>query len=426
MKAAVIGGDAAGLTIAWLLSAEMEVDLYEKGERLGGSLGKILCDGKGQTFEVERGETYFFPSYHKNILRLLNHLNIYTEPQDASYGYRGETPFSAASFLFSNPKHKHSFSFRKIESSIVSFMKRAVYDTKERIAPTNLMLKQYLMGLNIEPVVMNEILPAFFGLLWHCRLDEAREISAERCLNFLAGSNLLNRTAAHEIRFIPAGFEIYINKLLFKGSFTVHRKRQIKKVRHHESIISITDEKNNTLDYNQVIISCSADKILALLEDLKEEERNLFKAVVYSSLPFVLHQDTNILPQDPNARKKVFVIEPYNTKRGPDCAYHINLALIQNAPRELPLYLSANYQRQPATDKIFLTGEWRKPKNSRTVTQAVENIKENIQGRNGIWFCGNYIYDDTSEMTTGIGAALHLAKKMNLSLPFRSVKGSQR
>lgn len=416
MKAAVIGGDTAGLTIAWLLSTEMEVDLYEESDRWGSFLGNLSFPQQGETVQVERGETYFFPSYHRDIQSLLDHLNIYTEPRLASYIYTGQYPFSARSLLFSDPKF-HSFApfaNKKISQGINTFIRRVSYHKAKKIPPTNLMLKQYMSGLNIEAAVMNEVLSSLLGLMFHYPRDEVVTLPAGHCLDFLAQSDLLNSSIAHPIRFIPSGFDSYINKMLFKGKFVPYLNHPITKVSHRKNILSLSDKEGNNLNYDQIVFCCSAKTTMALLDPLRDEERNALKEIHHTSLPFFLHQDSSIV----QTQGTLFTLQPYQIKRGTACAYHTNLALLQNMPAQTPLYLSANCWQKPAAEKTLLVNRWRRPQNSRTMTQAVRHIENKLQGQDGIWYCSNHTYNDTSPMTTGIGAALALAEKMRIPLPF--------
>lgn len=415
MKAAVIGGGAAGLTLAWLLSREMEVDLYERKDRLGDSLGSYVFSYQGKATQIERNTTYYFPSYHHKIDALFRYLNLYTEPLAASYLYLGQNPFAAKSLLFNRPRF-HGFApfgNQQIQHTIKQFIRKTVHNCKQNIYPINLMLKQYMSGINLKGQTTSTILPSLIGLLWQYSQAEVLGMAAENITRFLYTSGLLNAKLPTPMRFIPAGFESYINRVVFKGKFTCHVNRPIKKIKRQEHSVLIKDEKGKSLSYDQVFLACRADKILSLLDSPSNEEHNALTAIQYAAVSYYLHQDETIIPHLSGQSPPLFTLEPYDIKHGSDCAYHINLGLMQDA--NIPLYISAQCNRPPAEEKTLLHHQWHKPQNTRTVLQAMQQLNK-LQGLGGVWHCSND--NDTSDMTTGISAALSLVEKMELKLPF--------
>ena len=393
----------------------MEVRLYEKSERLGGPLGNYVFSRQDRTLQVERGETYYFLPYHRKIQALLDYLNIYTEPRATSYLYYDY--YAAQSLLFSNPSFNRFSPFvnGRITRNLNRFLHKTLHSCIQGDYPTNLMLKQYIAGLNIQSQEANEILPSLIGLLWHHSREEALSASAETCIRFFDTNGMLQTNRINTIRFLPQGFEGYINKMLFKGRFSHHLNHPIRTVRREENSISVKSESGESAKYDQVILACSADKALSLLDPISDDERNTLENIQYASSPVFLHQDSDFIPRQPQREAPLFILQPYPIKRGTDCAYHINLGLMQE--QDISLYLSAQCAKPPEKEKILLEGIWRKPKNTRTVFQAIQNL-EALQGQGGVWFCGSHTYNDTSPMTIGIDAALDLAEKMKLKLPF--------
>lgn len=409
MKAAVIGGNATGLTLAWLLSHQMEVDLYEKEDRLGDSLGKYVFPHQGQTIQIERNTTHYFPSYHNKIDTLFRYLNLYTEPLAASYLYAGATPFAAKSLFFTHP-HFHRFTLlsnQQVRQATKRFIAKTLHNCKQNIYPINLMLKQYMASLNLKGQAANILLPSLTGLLWQSSQAEMLNMPAETIVRFLHTSGLLKTGC--QIRCIPAGFESYINRVLFKGRFRYHLGRRIKKITRQEGSILLKDYRGRSLNYDQVFLACRTDKVAPLLDSLSDEEHSILTNIQYTTISYYLHQDETIIPQ--TYGNPLFILEPYDIRRGNDCAYHINLSLMQAI--DIPLYLSAQCNHPPAAEKTLLQDQWYRPQNMRTVSQASQQL-ELLQGSGGIWYCGNYY--DSSDMTTGIGAALALADKMKLEL----------
>ena len=417
MKAAVIGGDAAGLTIAWLLSLEMETHLYEATARLGGSLGSHVFSYKDRIVQAERGETYYFLPQHHKVQSLMDYLNIYTEPRAAPYLYYDH--FTVESLPFRGLRfHRFApFVNQRISRGLMRFAHKTRHGCVHGYYPTNLMFKQYLAGLGLQAQVVVDMLPSLMGMLWHYPHAEALVASAETYIRFLDENGMLQMDRPPAMRFLPHGFDGYIHKMLFKGRFFHHLNHPIRQVRREENAIRITNEARESVAYNQVILSCPADEALSLLNPISDNERSILETIQYASLPFLLHQDSELIPRQRQRQLPLFILQPYRANREIDCAYHINLGLMQDS--DIPLHLSAQCAAPPKTEKILLRGAWRKPQNTRTVHQAMQNLDE-LQGKGGIWYCGSHTYSDTSPMTTGIGAALAVAEKMKLRLPFRA------
>src|SRR5258708_17472093 len=76
MRIGIVGGGAAGLTTAWLLSDEHEVVLFEQQDRLGGHAHTIEVALAGERIAVDAGFEFFSGAMFPTFMRLLSVLGV--------------------------------------------------------------------------------------------------------------------------------------------------------------------------------------------------------------------------------------------------------------------------------------------------------------------------------------------------------------
>ena len=90
MKIAIIGTGVSGLLTARLLCGEHDVSVFEAANYAGGHANTVECETLGRRFAVDTGFMVFNRRTYPNFCRLLELLEITSQPSDMSFSVQCE------------------------------------------------------------------------------------------------------------------------------------------------------------------------------------------------------------------------------------------------------------------------------------------------------------------------------------------------
>ena len=91
MKIAIVGTGISGLTSAYLLSKEHIVHVYEAQEYIGGHVHTLPVHLNGRSYEIDTGFIVFNDRTYPNFNKLLNKINVLSQPTSMSFSVKCET-----------------------------------------------------------------------------------------------------------------------------------------------------------------------------------------------------------------------------------------------------------------------------------------------------------------------------------------------
>ncbi len=161
--------------------------------------------------------------------------------------------------------------------------------------------------------------------------------------------------------------------------------------------------------FDAVVIACHADQGLKLLAQPTAAERALLGAIGYTPNLAVLHADPSFMPR----RRKAW--SSWNYMRRADATgarrlfvtYWMNL--LQDLPRETPLFVTLNPDREPDPSKVILTQTYDHPLFDTGALRAQKQLWS-LQGAGGVWWCGAYFGAGFHE--DGLQAGLAVAEAL--------------
>ena len=130
MKIAVIGSGIAGLSAAYYLSKNHEVDLFEKEDHFGGHSYTIDVKDNNNHVPVDIGFIVFNFKTYPNFVKFLNDNGIEIEKSNMSFSVsvkETEIEYCGKGLLgiFSNKKNLLNFDFFKMFFEIIKFYKKS-------------------------------------------------------------------------------------------------------------------------------------------------------------------------------------------------------------------------------------------------------------------------------------------------------------
>jgi len=400
---------------AYLLSPYHDVTLYEKNDYIGGHSRTIDVKAGGKTLPVDTGFIVFNDWNYPNLLGLFKELNVPYQKSDMSFGASiGDGWLEYASGgLFAQKRNMLRPAYWKMLADIVRFNKQApAYIEKD----SSITLGQCLDELNIGEWFRQYYLLAMGAAIWSCPVETIMQFPAKTFLRFFRNHGLLNLVNRPQWYTVTGGSREYVARLLAALQGKVHKSAAAAKVTpQKDGRIKVTTQQGDNDLFDQVILACHADEALALLEDPAPEQTDILGAFRYQENRIIMHSDTDFMPQNKQCWASwVYLSEgPKDTKPAVSLSYWMNN--LQNLDTEQPVIVTLNPGRRPKEDSIMDEHVFSHPIFDEAAINAQSRITE-IQGRNGLWFCGAYQRYGFHE--DGLLSAVNVAKSIGVKIPW--------
>ena len=330
---AIIGSGVSGLTCAHYLAAQFDVTVFEASDYIGGHVNTIdvtLQDGKKakaskvENSAIDTGFIVFNERTYPNFFRLLHELQVPFQATDMSFSvkntarhfeYNGHT----LNTLLSQRKNILNPKFWGFINDILQFNKqvrqlRQDYD-KARVQGrdiavfTKQTLGEYLDTKKYGDLFTDNYLLPMVSAIWSTSLRDVQDFPLVFFAQFFDNHGLLDVVNRPQWFTIKGGSKQYVNKLVKRfvkagGNVCVNSPVQ-SVIRENDKVIlkvvNKTDDKTQTLIFDEVIFACHADTALKILQDTNPIEQEVLSHFTFTDNTAVLHTDTSVLPKKPLA-----------------------------------------------------------------------------------------------------------------------------
>src|SRR6478672_4733581 len=303
---AVIGGGVAGLTAAYLLQRQFDVNLFEADDRLGGhahthdvalTTGQIA--GLDSGFLVHNARTY------PNLLRLFGELGVATQESEMSMSVRCDgcgleyAGAKGTSGLFAQRSALVRPKYLAMLAQVKHFHRRAraQLDTDD----DQLTLAEFLKAGHFTKYFTQHFILPLVAAVWSCGFDGARGYPARYLFSFLDNHGMLSVTGSPQWRTVTGGSRTYVERAA-KGLRAVQTGAGIRSLTRHVDGVELTDADGERHAADVVVVATHPDQALALLGDPTDDERAVLGAFEYSRNETLLHTDARVLPAARRAR----------------------------------------------------------------------------------------------------------------------------
>ena len=221
MKIAVIGSGISGLSSAYYLSKNNEVDLFEKDDHFGGHSYTFDIKEKNKKVPVDLGFIVFNKTTYPNLINFFEELKVPYEKSDMSFSVSvkdsnieyGGTGFNS---LFARKNNLFNFNFIKMIYEIISFYKTAPILLKKDLK--NLTLGNYLDNSKLSKYFINYHIVPMVAAIWSMPISKARDIPFELFLNFFNNHGLFKLKNRPQWYTVTNRSRAYVTRVLEKIS----------------------------------------------------------------------------------------------------------------------------------------------------------------------------------------------------------------
>ena len=362
MKIAIIGSGVSGNTLAWHLSKQHEVTVFEADGHIGGHTHTHEIDAFGKRYNIDTGFIVYNDWTYPNFIEMLNTLGVETQSSDMSFSVHDEASgleYNGTSLnsLFAQRRNLFRPSFIGMIRDILRFNQEApaLLDDHQADMPFGEYLKLNGYG---EKFIAHYVIP-MGSAIWSASPDQMFEFPAKFFIRFFHNHGMLSVSDRPEWRVIKGGSKAYVEKLTQAFKDNIRLNTPIESVqRKNEGVI--VKPKNQAAElFDWVFFACHSDQALAILEDASNDEIEILGAIPYQNNQIVLHTDMNLMPK----KKLAWAAWNYHiTEQALNlAAVTYNMNILQSLESPEPFLVTLNHTSQIDPNKIIKTLNYTHP-----------------------------------------------------------------
>lgn len=415
MRIAIIGTGIAGMTAAWLLQRQHELTLFEAAAWIGGHTHTVDVTLGGKEYAIDTGFIVFNDRTYPNFIRLLQELQVATQPTKMNFSVRCDKTgleYSGATLntLFAQRRNLLRLSFHRMLRDILRFNR----ETPALLAADSpaVSLSDYLAQQRYSREFIDQYLLPMGAAIWSAQPEAMGQMPARYFVQFFHNHGLLSVNRHPQWRVIQGGSRRYAQRLTAPFLDRIRLACPVARLSRLADGVLIEPQGGEPERFDAVIIATHSDQALRLLADPSEAERTILGAIPYQENEVVLHTDTRLLPRRRLAWAAWNYHIPAQTQARVAVTYNMNILQGLNAPETFCVTLNSSAAIDPAS--ILYRTVYHHPVYTPDAIAAQRRWGE-INGVNRTWYCGTYwgygFHEDGVNSALAVGRQLQQQRR---------------
>ena len=417
MKIAIVGSGISGLSAAWLLNKQYDITLFEKNTYLGGHSNTASIKYQDKNITVDTGFIVFNFRTYPNLKAFFELLGVEILKSNMSFGIKNldsglEYSGNNLAGLFAQKKNLLNPKFLKMLYDIVKFNKSAIQLIESNQNIQQITLAEFIDNLNLSDYFKNFYLFPMAGAIWSCPVELIKQYPAKTFLQFFYNHGLLTITKQPQWYTVAGGSCEYVKKITSSFNDKIKLGCSIIKSQKQGKKILLTDNTNQTYEFDHVIFASHADQTYKIIQDKSPAEESILSKIKYSHNTAVLHKDSQQMPLKKSAWAS-WVYLSRQVEQKVSLSYWMNN--LQQIDNQYPLFVTLNPIEEIKQQDIFGTYDYEHPIFDLDAIKAQQQLPS-IQGQRNIWFCGAWTRYGFHE--DGLNSAMQIATSFNVAIPW--------
>ncbi len=415
-RIAVIGAGVSGLTAAWLLSEQHDVQIFEAGSYAGGHTNTEKVEAGGRVWPVNTGFIVYNDWTYPNFIKLMDRLGVKSEVSSMSFSvdcHASGLQYNGTSLntLFAQRKNVLNLNFLKMIREILRFNKESRADLADGQIPEGETLGEYLNRNRYSRYFRNNYIVPMGAAIWSAPEIILEQFPIRFFLQFFNNHGMLSVDDRPTWRVISGGSASYVSRMMERLGDRTHLNSPVSAIERSDDGVTVT-VKDQRHQFDQVILACHSDQALAMLSEPTDKERQILGAIPYQKNDVVLHTDASVLPSNKRAWAAWNYMIPEHSTQPVSVTYNMNtLQNFDDAPETFCVTLNRSHDIAP--DKVIKRFEYDHPVFTLDAVAAQERYDE-IGNRNRTHFCGAYWFNGFHE--DGVRSALRVTRAFGVEL----------
>ncbi len=418
-RIAVIGSGISGLSVAHALAPLAHVTLFEADAHFGGHSHTVDVRLNGVRHGVDTGFLVFNHRTYPRLVELFRALDVPTAASEMSFSVQVpqqgiEWSGCDLNTVFAQRSNLLRPRFLGMLAQILRFNRLATGiaeagDDASMAEPIGDFLSRHGFGEAFRDWYLLPML----GCIWSCPTDQMLRFPVATMIRFCHNHGLIQVSDRPQWHTVVGGSRVYVQKML--ASVPDARLRTAVRAVRRMAGGAIVASDAGSEHFDEVVLACHSDQSLALLDDVRVDERALLGAIRYQPNQAVLHTDTSVLPQ----RRLAWAA--WNYERAAQSAreqsavcLHYLINRLQPLPWSTPVVVSLNPSRRIAPDKVIGSYAYSHPVFDAAAIDAQRRLPL-LQGRDHTWFCGAWTRYGFHEdgLMSGLAVAAALQERLH-------------
>jgi len=390
VKVAVVGAGVAGLHVAWRLSREHAVTLYEAADYAGGHTATVDVEWSGRTYAVDTGFIVFNDWTYPNFIAMLRELGVAWQPSNMSFSLRCERTrleYNGTSLnsLFAQRRNALRPSFLRMIADILRFNARS----KALLGSLDdsLTLGEYLdRGRYSRQFVEHYVVP-MGRAIWSAEASTMLGFPARFFVDFFDRHGFLSVDERPAWQTVRGGSREYVRALLKAARLDLRLSTPVESIRRLPNEVRLRTARGDVAAYDQVFLACHSTQALQMLDSPSAAETGVLQAFPYAANEVILHTDERLLPRRPLARAAWNYHLLADAQEPVALTYDMNVLQSLEAPVRFLVTLNNRAAIDPR--KVLSTYQYDHPVYSPRAVAAQARHRE-LNGAQRTYFCGAY------------------------------------
>lgn len=392
-RIAVVGSGISGLSAAWLLGHQHEVQVYEEAPWAGGHSNTVDVDGPDGRIAVDTGFIVYNEPNYPNLAALFRHLGVATKPTDMSFAASldgGSFEYSSADLngLLGQRSNVASARFWRMVRDIWRFYRNAAALTKSEVEP-DVTLGSFLDAQGYSDELVNDHILPMCAAIWSTTADAIRAFPMATFVRFFGNHGLLDLTRRPQWRTVDGGSRRYVERLRERIGKRLMLGNGARRIARGADGVTIEDQNGHRKVFDSVVVATHADQALRIIDDPSMDELLHLGAFRYTENVAVLHDDSRLMPR----RRRVWSSWNYIEDERVDDDRSLCVTYWMNRLQGInpcqPLFVTLNPTQMPAPSRVKGTFRYSHPLFDAGAMRAQRELWT-IQGHRRTWFCGAY------------------------------------
>ncbi|WAJ38662.1 FAD-dependent oxidoreductase [Pseudomonas sp. GOM7] len=414
MKIAIVGSGIAGLTCAYLLQRNHDIQVFEASDWIGGHTHTVDVEVNGRAYAIDTGFIVFNDWTYPNFIRLLNELGVAFKPTEMSFSV--SDPVTGTEYnghdlntLFAQRSNLLSPAFWGMVRDILRFNRKALDDLDQGRIAADMTLGDYLTRNGYGRRFIEHYIVPMGAAIWSMSLVDMLAFPLQFFVRFFKNHGLLSVSDRPQWHVIEGGSRSYVAPLTASFAERIRLNCPVLRVERDADGVTLHNAAGSER-FDKVVFACHSDQALALLAQPSQAERDILGALPYANNDVVLHTDTRLLPKRPLAWAS------WNYRLGGPsehpAAVTYDMNILQGIDSETTFCVSLNQTATIDPRQILGRFQYAHPQYSLAGIAAQARWQE-LAGAQHSYFCGAYWANGFHE--DGVVSALRVARELGES-----------
>ena len=416
MKIAIIGSGISGLTVAYLLNQQHEIEVFEANDYIGGHTHTHTICFDGSELKIDSGFIVYNENTYPNFIQLLQKLNVTSQLSTMGFSIKSniqnlEYSGNSLNALFAQRSNLLRPKFLRMLGQIYRFNKKA--QTELESLDPNTSLATYLTKNQYSRELINHYIIPMGAAIWSSSPSNMLEMPAKFFIRFFKNHGLLKITNRPKWWVIKGGSNSYIEKIIAGFRDRIHLSKPVASVQRtpKDVTLNFSDSSIKPEVFDKVVFANHSDQALSLINNPSVDEQQILGSLPYQKNEAILHWDESILPK----RKIAWSSWNYSLDNHPEkpVAITYNMNILQSLSSSKTFCVTLNQTDRINPKKIIKRITYHHPIFTTDSIQA-QRRKKVINGENNSYFCGAYWRNGFHE--DGVVSALEVGQEFGLSI----------